>query len=95
MALTVAAVFSLVAIIIMLFPAVIFIVRRLHRRYRFSNRNGGLVHHHGMPVLPQSISDSHNQQAFHDLEIQLEHDVGQQWSYYVSFRRIGFSKFEN
>ena len=86
MALTAGDVFGLLAVIIMLFPAVIFVVRRLHRCYR--NRNDGLVAlepHRGMPVLPQSPSSSHCQQAFHDLEIQLEHGYALQPSYSVSF----------
>ena len=84
MTLTVEAVFGLLALIIMLFPAGMFVVRRLHRYCR--NRNGALITlepRRGMPVLPQSPSGSQYQQAFHDLEIQLEHGYALQR--YVSF----------
>ena len=84
MTLSVEAIFGLLALIIMLFPAVLLVVRRLHRYCR--NRNGGLITlelHRGIPVLQQSPSGSQYQQAFHDLEIQLEHGYALQR--YVSF----------
>jgi hypothetical protein len=78
MTLTPEAIFGLLAVVIMLFPTGLYVVRWLRRCYYY--RNGGIATIEprcGMPALARPPPFAHHQ-AFHDIEMQLQYGCPRQ-----------------
>jgi hypothetical protein len=63
---TLEAIFGLLAVVIMLFPSVIYLLRWLHRRYDTSNNQSDPGYNPVLSQMPSSASYRH----FEDIEMQ-------------------------
>ena len=79
MPLTPEAIFGLLAVLIMLFPTSLFLIRWLHRRCSYIS--WPRRHHRDIPALVQQQRlppfTHHHHQAFHDVEMQVQYGYPQ------------------